>query len=68
MSTRIWLTTHEAAERAGCHRDTVAKACESGAMHGGQRTKNGRWRIHVDCLDAWVLKEPCRHQIAAAAS
>lgn len=66
MSTRIWMNTAQAAEHAGCHVDTVLKACEAGDLHGYQRTKKGRWRIHVDCLDAWCGGEPCGHPEAAA--
>ena len=67
MSVRLWLNTAQAAERAGCHPDTVRKAAENGDLHGSQRTKKGRWRIHVDCLDAWCGGEQCEHQTAGAA-
>ncbi len=66
MGTRIWLNTAQAAERAGCHRDTILKALESGELHWAQRKVKGRWRIHVDCLDAWGLGERCEHKVAAA--
>lgn len=66
MSTRIWLNTAQAADHAGCHKDTVLKACESGELHGRQRKAKGRWRIHVDCLDAWCEQRPCDHDAAVA--
>lgn len=61
MSIRIWHNTATAADHAGCHPDTIRKACESGELDGSQRKKNGRWRIHVDCLDAWCAGNPCAH-------
>lgn len=67
MSTRLWFSTTQAADHAGCHRDTVIKACESGELHGSQRKPKGRWRIHVDCLDSWCAGEKCGHQLAGAA-
>lgn len=66
MSSRIWHDTSQAAEHAGCHPDTVRKAAEAGELHGSQRKKKGRWRIHVDCLDAWCAGEQCQHQLAVA--
>lgn len=67
-TVRLWFTTHQAAERVGCHVDTVRKACEAGELHGSQRTRpNGRWRIHRDCLDAWASGEACPHRLAASA-
>lgn len=66
MSARIWFDTSQAADHAGCHRDTVLKAVESDELHGTQRKKKGRWRIHVDCLNAWCGGEQCAHQMAVA--
>lgn len=66
MSTRVWLSTAQSADHAGCHPDTVLKACESGELHGTQRKKKGRWRIHVDCLDAWCAGGPCAHDDSKA--
>ncbi|WP_248582562.1 helix-turn-helix domain-containing protein [Nocardioides sp. InS609-2] len=67
-ANQIWLTTRQAGERADRHPETVRRACEAGDLHGGQ-TVPGRssWRIHIDCLDAWVLGQPCPH-VAAKAS
>ena len=61
MSDRIWFTTAQAAEHAGRHPDTIRDALEAGRLHGGQPMVRGRWRIHRDCLDAWVLGERCPH-------
>lgn len=66
MSERIYFNTSQAAERVGCHRDTALKALEAGELHGTQRKKNGRWRIHVDCLDAWALGTKCNHLAVAS--
>lgn len=66
MSVRLWLNTAQAAEHAGCHVDTVRKAAESGELHASQRKAKGRWRIHIDCLDAWCVGERCEHLAGAA--
>lgn len=67
MSTRIWLNTAQAAEHSNSHADTVRKALEAGELHGSQKKTKGRWRIHVDCLDAWCAGESCQHQTVGAA-
>ncbi len=64
---RLRFSTTEAASYAGCHRDTVLKALESGALHGGQRVANGRWSVRLECLDAWLDGQGCQHQMAGAA-
>lgn len=58
---RIWLNTAQAADHSGYGTETVRRAAEAGLLHGTQRTTGGRWRFHVGCVDAWVLKEPCVH-------
>lgn len=62
LDERIWHTTATAAAEAARHADTVRKALEAGELHGAQRRKNGRWRIHRDCLQAWLFGRPCEHQ------
>jgi excisionase family DNA binding protein len=59
---RIWHSTATAASLVGAHPSTVLKALEAGELHGAQRVKKGRWRIHRDCLAAWALGEKCDHQ------
>lgn len=49
-----WLSTREVASIVGCHYITVARALECGELHGHQRYRGGRWRIHPDAPDAWV--------------
>ena len=66
MSERIWHNTAQAAARAGCHSDTVLKALEAGELHGSQRKAKGRWRVHVDCIDAWCAGEACEHLAVAS--
>lgn len=66
MSTRIWFNTAQASERVGSHVDTIRKAAEAGTLHGTQRKPNGRWRFHVDCLDAWCGGRKCAHQDSKA--
>lgn len=69
MSTesRVWFSTRQAGEYVGRHPETVAKACASGELHGSQRKAGASWRIHRDCLDAWIGGGKCQHQIAGAA-
>jgi len=62
INLRIWHSTQTAADYAGCHPTTVRKACEDSSLHGSQRTTKGRWRIHIDCLNAWVSGQKCDHQ------
>lgn len=61
---RLRFSTAEAASHARCHVVTIRKACESGELHGTQRTKNGRWSIRLTCLEAWLDGEKCEHQAA----
>jgi excisionase family DNA binding protein len=55
------LTVLQAAERAQLHRQTIADALRAGTLHGGQRKARGTWRIQTECLDAWLIDEPCSH-------
>jgi len=65
---RLRYDTAQAAEYAGCHRMTILKAAEAGALHGGQRVKGGRWSFRHECLDAWLDGEPCQHQAGSGAA
>lgn len=51
----------EAAEYARAGTTTILRALASGELQGEQpRTKSGRggkWRIHIDALDAWIRGE-----------
>lgn len=62
-SDRIWHTTNTAGVYAERHPQTVRRACEAGELHGVQRKTKGPWRIHVECLDAWILGHPCPHKV-----
>lgn len=64
LATRLRFNVEQAAEYADRHRDTIRRACEAGALHGGQRTKGGRWSIRRECLDAWLDGDQCAHQLA----
>jgi len=66
MSERVWHSTATAAAEVGSHPSTVLKALEAGELHGAQRVKKGRWRIHRECLSAWALGEDCDHAKAVA--
>lgn len=67
-SELIWFTTRQAGERAGRHPETIRRACETGELHGSQRTPGrSTWRIHRDCLEAWLFGRVCEHQVSAEA-
>lgn len=68
MTTQVWHNTATASAEVGSHPSTVRKALESGELHGAQRMKKGRWRIHRDCLTAWALGEKCQHQTESGAA
>lgn len=67
MNTLLRFNVSQAAEYAGCHPNTIHKACQSGELHGGQRKKGGRYSIRPECLDAWLDGQDCEHKIAGAA-
>ncbi|WP_162246459.1 helix-turn-helix domain-containing protein [Aeromicrobium sp. Root495] len=54
LDERIWHSTSTAAEYAGMSSTTIVKALQSGELTGVQRTRNARWRIHRDELEAWL--------------
>ena len=58
---RTWHTTATGAVHSGYHQQTIRKALEAGELHGTQRVTGGRWRVHVDCLDAWMSGQKCPH-------
>ncbi|MBS45213.1 MAG: hypothetical protein CMH83_18990 [Nocardioides sp.] len=63
---RTWHTTGTAAAYSGYHPTTLVRHLQSGELHGFQRKTKGRWRIHVDCLDAWLVGETCTHAAPTA--
>lgn len=60
--TSPWMTVVEAAAHARMSPEDVAEACRLGELRATQRKARGRWRIHVDNLDAWLLGEPQGHE------
>lgn len=58
---RVWFSTRQAGEYAGRHPETVAKSCAAGELHAFQRKAGASWRIHIDCLDAWIAGVACSH-------
>jgi hypothetical protein len=64
MDDRIWFNTSQAGQYGDRHPVTVRRALESGQLHGGQAKTGGRWRIHRNCLDAWLLGTQCPHATA----
>ncbi|MFD6093678.1 helix-turn-helix domain-containing protein [Oerskovia sp. NPDC060338] len=60
------VTPVEAALLTDRHPDTVYAALATGELHGAQRTKGGRWKIRVACLEAWADGAKCEHQASAS--
>lgn len=59
MTGSPWLTVAQACERAQLSRKTVMNALHDGQLIGHQlTTPGGRWRIHIDALDAWLGQKP----------
>lgn len=56
---RLWLSVAQVAEHAGRHPVTVRTALSSGALHGYQRKAGASWRVHVDCVEAWLRGSTC---------
>lgn len=60
-----YLTVQQAAERTDYSDKWIYDAVRSGELHGSQRSKNAKWLIRPECLDAWVAGEKCEHQQVA---
>lgn len=54
LSASPWLTVPEAAAYARRDRHTILDALGDHTLRGHRRGDRGRWRIHVDDLDAWI--------------
>lgn len=54
ITRRVWLNTQQAADYSGYSAKTIRRALETGELVGRQRTAGGRWRVHVDAVDAWL--------------
>ncbi len=52
--TRQWLTVDEVRQMSGEGRTRVYEALQTGELVGTQRSARGKWRIHVDAVDAWM--------------
>lgn len=52
-----WMTVPEVAIHTHRHPGTVRVALEHGHLHGHQRRHRGRWRIHIDAVNAWLHGE-----------
>ena len=57
-----YLTIPQAAEATDYSTKWIYDALRSGELHGSQRSKNAKWLIRSECLDAWVAGEKCEHQ------
>lgn len=51
---RVWLNIDEASQRTGVCKTELYEAAGSRELIGYQRTKNAKWRFHIDDLDAWM--------------
>lgn len=65
MTDSPWLTPTEACGRARCSERTILEALRSQELRGYQSGRGGRWRIHVEDLDAWVRGETAEVQVPA---
>lgn len=67
LSASPWLTVPEAAKRARRNRHTILDALACEELRGHRRGDRGRWRVHVDDLDAWVRGELSEVQVGRSA-
>lgn len=56
-ATRVWFTPQQAGEYTGWSAKTIHRALRDGSLKGTQHTTGGRWRIHIEDLDAWQRGE-----------
>lgn len=54
---RVWLSPTDVQDLTGFGRSDVYTALQCGELAGHQRGKGGRWRIHIDAVNAWVRGE-----------
>lgn len=52
-----WLDVTSTTEYTGYHAVTIRTALEHGQLHGHQRRFRGRWRIHINAINAWLSGE-----------
>lgn len=52
-----WLTVAEVAQYARSSKSEVLAALAAEDLRGSQLRTNGRWRIHREDVDAWLLGE-----------
>lgn len=65
-----WLTVKDAAARARCGRASILAALADESLRGHRppaknpgEPQRGRWRIHVDDLDAWLRGETAQVRV-----
>jgi excisionase family DNA binding protein len=63
MSDSPWLTVRQACERAQRGKQMILAALADESLTGHRPGERGRWRIHVEDLDAWVRGEKADVQI-----
>lgn len=60
-----YMIMKQMVEESGISRFTLQLRLSEGALHGTQGTARGRWRVHRDCFEAFMLGEMCEHQAKA---
>ena len=58
-----WMTVREAATYTRRSQRTILTALGDDSLRGHRPGERGRWRVHVDDLDAWVRGERADVQI-----
>lgn len=56
MTSPLWMTTKQAADESGRHRDNVVRALNDRLLTGVQPRPNACWRISRKAFEAWMAK------------
>lgn len=62
LAEKRFVTVATAAFMTEYSQETIRRALRSGELHGSQQSKSGTWKMRPACIEAWVDKEPCKHQ------
>jgi hypothetical protein len=57
-----YLTPDEASKMRPRHPESLRRAARAGDLHAIHPKKRGHWLIDIDCLDAYLAGEPCKHR------
>jgi hypothetical protein len=50
-----WLKPKQIATDTGRGLSRITEALRAGHLHGHQRSAGCTWRVHSDCVEAWLL-------------